>query len=132
VRRLSCGLLLLIWTPGAAQAQPVTAEEVLANHRRQVLAVTGSGRRAADCERAQDGDEIVVCGQTDHARHRLPLPVEPVPGAPRRIAGEPPTGTVALAGGGCLRLCHQPVQIDVIGAVGTAARAIGRLVDPDD
>jgi hypothetical protein len=37
----------------------------------------------------------------------------------------------ALGAGGCLRLCHQPVQIDVIGAARALRRGIGRLLDPD-
>jgi hypothetical protein len=125
-------VLFLLLIPGAAPAQRVTAEQAIENHRRQLQSATGTGvRRAADCEPSSNPDEIVVCGRNDNERHRLPLPVEPVPGAPQRQLGELPTGGDALSAGGCLRLCHQPVQVDVIGAARGAARAIGRLLDPD-
>ena len=62
------------------------------------------------CRRSTDVDEIIVCGREPAERIAFP----PIPGqVPRLIAGEAPSGAGAMAAGGCLRLCHQPVGISV-------------------
>lgn len=74
----------------APAAPPATAEEALA--RQQALLRSGL---ALDCGRQQD--EIVVCGRQGPDPNRLPLPVEPEPGARTRIAGEATAPKESLA-----------------------------------
>lgn len=96
----------------AAQASPISTEI-----------------RGADAQGCADGgDSILVCGRRGR---REPRPqFAPLPGAvPRLVAGEPPSGAAALAGGGCIRLCHQPVKVDLIGTARTVARLVGRLLE---
>ena len=72
---------------------------------------------------AVEPKDIVICGRrTPDRRHRLPLPIarradEPVPGGPPAMVW------------GCLRLCEQPVRIDIIGGNRRVIRAIGRAID---
>lgn len=70
----------------AAAAPPASADEALARQQ-------ASLRSSLDCDR--DSGEIVVCGRQGPDPNRLPLPVEPEPGA--RIAGEAATPREALA-----------------------------------
>jgi hypothetical protein len=111
--------------PAAARAQPAaaTAEEAIAAYRRwfgEVTEGTGFVRR---CRRDAGEDEIVVCGRSDERSMRVPY--EPIAGQVHRIAGEMPTGGDAAAADRCLRLCYQPVMVDV----GEAARFLGRGLD---
>lgn len=132
MRNVRVGLVTLLALPAAAGAQPVTAQEAIAAQRRQLEAVIGGAARARDCDPAAEPGEIVVCGRDDGERHRLPLPVEPMPGERRRLLGEAPTGTEAMAADRCFRLCQGGVSVDLIGLVVGAARVAGRLLDPDD
>jgi hypothetical protein len=65
-------------TPAWAD-QPATADQALARQRSSLRSSLG-----LDCDRG--GGDIVVCGRPGPDPNRLPLPVEPEPGA--RIAGE--------------------------------------------
>jgi hypothetical protein len=127
-------LLLLAFVPAAAPAQSLTAEQAIAEQRRQVMGAGRSGTRSAECAASQTADEIVVCGRGDSDRHRLPLPVEPVPGERQRMLGEPPTGTAALGAGACFRLCHEPVKFNPIEMVVDVAQALAERIrlGPDD
>ena len=80
--------LLLIASPALAAA-PVTAEEALARQQAGLQRSLG-----LECDRG-GGEDIVVCGRQGPDPNRLPLPLEPEPGA--RHAGEPPAPAEALA-----------------------------------
>jgi len=79
----------LIAAPLAA-APPATAEDALARQQASLRASL-----ALDCDREGGGGDIIVCGRQGPDPDRLPLPVEPEPGA--RHAGEPPAPSEALA-----------------------------------
>ena len=72
----------------APAAPPLSAEEALA--RQQSSLRSGLG---LDCDRS--AGDIVVCARQGPDPNRLPLPVEPEPGA--RTAGEPPDPDDSLA-----------------------------------
>ena len=78
----------------AKGAPPASAEEALARQQASLRSSLGLG-----CER--EAGEIVVCGRPGPDPNRLPLPVEPEPGA--RIAGEPsdPKESLALTNRKC-------------------------------
>jgi hypothetical protein len=127
--------LLFCWS-GTGQAQPdppATAEELLAAYNARIHDAMGSvdGRRR--CPRGAEGeDAIVVCGRGNDSRMRLPLPVQPEPGARRRlIAGETRPAADAMAAGQCLRLCYQPVTIPIIPAIRALGSGLDRLLHPD-
>lgn len=90
-------------------------------------------REAAEghCRPNARAGEVVVCGPNVRgAGYRIPY--EPEPGERvRLIAGEPPSARAALDGAGCLRLCEQPVMINVFSAVSAVAHGIDRLLHPD-
>lgn len=118
--------------PAAAFADPpaaATAEEALAAYDAEFDAVMAGARSARRCPRSGGGEDIVVCGRADDSGMRMPY--EPVPGEVRHIAGDLPTGPGALAAGGCLRLCPQPVMIDVIGTIRALSRGLDRILHPD-
>ena len=71
-------------------APPATAEEALARQRSDLQRSLG-----LDCDRGRGGGDIVVCGRQGPDPNRLPLPVEPEPGA--RRSGEPAAPAEALA-----------------------------------
>jgi hypothetical protein len=90
---------------------------------------------AAACRRGALADAIVVCGRAV-AGGGYRVPWQPEPGARvRLIAGEAPGGPAAMGAGACLRLCQQPLMIDLIGGdrsiVNAIGRGIGRLLHPD-
>lgn len=117
--------------PAAALADPpvATAEEALAAYDAEFDAVMANARSLRRCPRGSDGEDIVVCGRADDAGMRIPY--EPVPGEVHRIAGDIPGGPGAMAAGACLRLCPQPVMIDVIGTIRALSRGVDRLLHPD-
>lgn len=111
----------------AAGSPPVTAEQAMAIYRQRLNAVP-TGR----CTVPERPDELVVCARRPDA-DRLPLPVEPEPGAPP--VGETGAGraqAAAAAGEACLRLCPQPVGIDVIGTAIKVTNALQRLIEGED
>lgn len=88
----------------AAAPGLVTAEQALDVYK------TNFKLPDARCRAQEDPDDIVVCGRRDPddaGPTSLRVPYEPEPG--RRTPGEP-----KFDGGGCMRLCHQPVQVDVV------------------
>jgi hypothetical protein len=85
----------------APAAPPLSAEEALA--RQQSALRSGLG---LDCDRGSG--EIVVCGRPGPDPNRLPLPVEPEPGA--RNSGEPadPSAALALSDQKCTTVGRNP------------------------
>jgi hypothetical protein len=98
---------------------PVTAEEALARYRQAFQST-----RELDCPRGGDPNDIVVCARPKDAPdpNRAPLPVPREPGA--RVAGEP-----MADGGGCHRLCPQPLKVDLIGAAKFMKNLAERLIE---
>lgn len=115
--------------PAIADPPVVTAEDAIAAYDAEFDAVMASARTLRRCPRDGDGEDIVVCGRADDAAMRVPY--EPVPGQVHHIAGDLPTGRDALAAGACLRLCPQPVMVDVIGALNALGRGLDRILHPD-
>jgi len=115
---------LTVWqiafaSPALAQ-HDVTAEQALETYREKFR-----GPASLGCSNDPDSDAIIVCGRRPAVDpNRLPLPVEPEPG--RRIRGEP-----GVMGPDCMRLCHQPVQVDLIGAIPKVIEGIKKILDPD-
>lgn len=86
---------------------------------------------AAACRRGALADAIVVCGRVV-AGGGYRVPWEPEPGARvRLIAGEAPSAMAAMGADRCIRLCLQPLIIDVGSAVRGLARGIDRILHPD-
>ena len=121
-------LLLIAAAPAAAQedvnSDQVTAEQAIQNHQRQLDAQLG-----LKCSGPLDGEEIVVCGRRGGgdgpggSKFRVPY----APEAGRRIPGE-----ARYDGGGCIRLCSQPVMIPLVGkgnVVEPIVRGIKRLLE---
>ena len=105
--------------PAMAAAQPATAEQALETYRK-----TFQSPRQLDCPKSEGSDEIIVCARSKGAPdpNRLPLPVMREPGD--RIPGE-----ALVDGGGCMRLCHEPVRIDLLKVPAFVAGVIERLKD---
>lgn len=123
--------LLALWpAPAAAQtSDPADPAALVEAQRREVRDVVSPRCRSND-----DPEAIVVCGRRDDRGPQGPLsalPYAPEPGSirPGDVAGG--EQRAALANDRCLRLCAQPVQIDIIGAVRGIGRAIERLRDDD-
>jgi hypothetical protein len=115
-------LLLALWPVSASAGQsasPVNAEEALATYRQ-----TFKSTRELDCPKGTDPNDIVVCARPQDAPdpNRLPLPVAREPGA--RIPGEGLPDS-----GGCHRLCHQPITVDLIGAARFVKDLAERLIE---
>lgn len=85
----------------AGAAPPAGADEAIARQQASLRSSLG-----LDCERG--GGEIVVCGRAGPDPNRLPLPVEPEPGA--RRAGQPadPRETLALSDQKCTTVGRNP------------------------
>lgn len=112
-----------------AAAPDPTAEEALAAWDAEFDAVMADARSRRRCPRGSNGEDIVVCGRADDQTMRVPY--EPVPGEVHHVAGDLPTGGEAMAAGGCLRLCSQPVMVDIEQAIRFLARGADRLLHPD-
>ena len=106
--------LIGVSLPAAAQVPPAPAAIIaapadpLGDLARQ---------RYLDDARCRDGDSdaIVVCGRIVRGGGGYRIPYRPDPGARvRLIAGEVPSATSAMGGPGCLRLCYQPVMINLL------------------
>jgi hypothetical protein len=98
-------ILALLPLIAAQSAAPnaVTAEQALETYKIEFK--LPDPRCASD----RDPEAIVVCARRDpddSGPKALRIPYVPEPG--RRIPGE-----VSFDGGGCMRLCYQPVQVDV-------------------
>ena len=125
--RLAPLILLAAVPAGASSAPPITAEQAMTNYRKLIKTT-----RELDCPSSGSADEIVVCGnrgdETQSAR--LPLPVEPEPGARQRlIAGEPPSATAAMNGAPCISRCQGSVGVNLLAIPGFIGKVIERLKD---
>jgi hypothetical protein len=86
----------------------------------------------AACRRVGFGDAILVCGRPARSGGGYRIPWVPEPGARvRLVAGEAPSATAAMSAGGCLRLCLEPVRVNIIQALRTLGRGLDRLLHPD-
>jgi hypothetical protein len=118
--RITIAALLALSPVPAQAADPLTAEQALANYRSTFKPIDPSG-----CPRGEAG-EIVVCAERDKQGPQF----EPTPGVrPGRVAGEPPRG--AVGGFGCLQSCPQPLSIDLIKAPGAIKKGIARILGKD-
>jgi hypothetical protein len=122
-------LPLLLWAPASTLAQaPAGLIQAPADPLGDLAA-----RRLAEEERCRDAvvDSIVVCGRLARAGGGYRIPYEPEPGARvHLVAGEAPSGAAAMGAGGCLRLCHQPVAINLLDP-GSIARGLDRILGGD-
>jgi hypothetical protein len=117
-------LAALAWS-GGAHAQRPDPQALVEAQRAQVR-----GMIRPSCN--VDPDEITVCGRRDDRGPRGPLPAIPYtpdPGTIRAGARAGGEQREALANDQCIRLCSQPVQINIIGAIGRIGEAIGNLSD---
>jgi hypothetical protein len=126
-------LIALAWA-GAANAQGADPRSLVEAQQAQVREIIRPG-----CRR-NDPDEITVCGRRDDRGPQGPLPALPYGPEPGGIPAGAQAGgeqRAAMAGDRCIRLCHQPVQINILaiggrgvsGAVSAIGEAIGRLGD---
>jgi hypothetical protein len=100
--KLALAIMAAVLAAAAASAAPpLTAEEALARQHSSLRSGLG-----LDCDRGSA--EIVVCGRTGPDPNRLPLPVQPEPGA--RRSGEPvdPSETLALSAETCTAVGRNP------------------------
>ncbi|HYD11333.1 MAG TPA: hypothetical protein VEC11_00650 [Allosphingosinicella sp.] len=89
-----------------------------------------AARRRVEDERCRQGvgDDILVCGRPARAGGGYRVPYRPEPGARvRLIAGEPPSAMAAMGAGGCLRLCQQPVTVNLLDP-GSIVRGLDRIL----
>lgn len=118
--------LALAWA-AAAEGQTIDPQALVEAQRLQVRAIVRPG-----CRTSADPEEIIVCGRRDDRGPRGPLPALPYAPEPGSIPAGAQAGgeqRAAMANDRCLRLCHQPVQINIIsigaGGVSGAAAALG-------
>lgn len=99
--KLSLAIAAALTSAPLSAAPPASAEEALALQKSLLRSNLG-----LDCDR--DSGEIVVCGRQGPDPNRLPLPVEPEPGA--RNAGEPadPSAALALSAETCTTVGRNP------------------------
>jgi hypothetical protein len=89
-----------------------------------------AARRLAEEERCQRGgvDIIIVCGRLVQGNGGYRVPYRPEPGARTRlIAGEAPSAVAAMGADHCLRLCQQPVMINLLDP-GSIIRGLDRIL----
>jgi hypothetical protein len=122
--------LALAWA-AAAHAQAIDPQALVEAQRQQVRGLVRPG-----CRTSADPEEIIVCGRRDDRGPRGPLPALPYAPEPGSIPAGAQAGgeqRAAMANDRCLRLCHQPVQVNVMrvgaGGAGGAAAAIGEAAD---
>ena len=109
----------------AAAAETVTAEQAIERYREQYKPVA-----ELDCPTPSDPEEIVVCGRAGQRDpNRLPFDPPRTPG--ERLPGEAPSGMDAMNADACLRLCHQPLKLDLIKAVKIGHKIIRHILNPD-
>ena len=111
--------LLPLIAAQAAVPGAVTAEQALEVYK------TNFKLPDARCLSEEDPEDIVVCGRRDPddaGPTSLRVPYVPEPG--RRIPGEPLADS-----GGCMRLCHQPVQVDVFKVGSAIVKGVRSLLE---
>jgi hypothetical protein len=122
----------LVFLPAAAAAQPVTADQALANYRQVIKSPS-----ELDCPKGSE-DEIVVCagpGQTESQRYRVPLPVSPDPGSPNRDVITSGMGAMRSDACQAYERCGSgglSISVDLIRAARSAKKLVERVVEGDD
>jgi len=129
VRRLM--LLVLAGTPlpAAAQIPSAPAASGIIAAPPDPLGEIAARLRVEE-ERCRGGDleAIVVCGRLPRGGAGYRIPYEPEPGARvRLIAGETPSAMAAMGADRCLRLCQQPLMINLLDPRGIASALDGFL-----
>ena len=111
--------LLPLMAMQTAAPNSVTAEQALETYKTEFKLPDPR------CAPGDDAEAIVVCGRRDpddSGPKALRVPYVPEPG--RRVPGE-----VSFDGGGCMRLCHQPVQVDVFKVGRAIVKGVKNLVE---
>jgi hypothetical protein len=129
--RIPLVILGLVAAPMVAQAQAAPPVAGIIAAPPDPLGALAARQRAENARCGNDDpDGVVVCGRVRRGGgYRVPW--EPEPGARvRLVAGEPPSGAGAMGAGGCLRLCLQPVTINLLDP-GAIARGIDRILSGD-
>jgi hypothetical protein len=110
--------------PGETGGEMLTAEQAMANYHRRFSLAGGAACAAADAK-----DELVVCGRRPF-HDRASFPEEP--GASIRHAGEAMTARDAMSADRCIRLCEQPVTVNIFEVVAAAPKIIRHILHGDD
>jgi hypothetical protein len=130
------GRWFLAWLALIGAASPCVAQARYAPIASSIVAAPPdplgdiAARRQADEERCRSGtaDAVIVCGRLARGGGGYRIPYQPEPGARERlIAGEPPPAMAAMGGDGCLRLCEQPVMINLLDP-GSIIRGLDRIL----
>lgn len=129
--RSALPLLLIAAWPAAAVAQEAPALVAAPADPLGEIALRGAWAGLDPTRCATSNADVTVCGRRSGGGG-VRVPYEPEPGARvRPIAGEPPS----MGNMGCLRLCEQPLMVDLVGGkrdfMNGIARGIGRLLHPD-
>lgn len=127
MRALASLLLAASSPPAIVPAPPDPLGDIAARR----AAADAADPASTACRRGALPDAIVVCGRAV-AGGGYRVPWEPEPGARvRLIAGDAPSAMAAMGADRCIRLCLQPLMIDVGAAVRGLARGIDRILHPD-
>jgi hypothetical protein len=125
MRNLALLALLAAPWPAVVQAQALVGGGIVIAPPDPLGAI--AARQRAEEERCRNGgpDAIVVCGRLARGGGGYRIPWVPEPGARIRLtAGEAPSATAAMGADRCLRLCEQPIMINILDP-----RAIARGID---
>lgn len=117
--------------PVAAQTYAAAAQAIIAAPPNPLGDL--AARRRADEARCPTGEDdgIIVCGRLVRGGDGYRIPYQPEPGARvRLIAGEMPSATAAMSADHCIRLCQQPIMLDLLHP-STIARGIDRILGGD-
>ena len=93
-----------------------------------------AARRREEQERCRTGalDTVIVCGRLAQGGDGYRVPWRPEPGARvRPIAGEAPSAMAAMGADRCLRLCYQPVMINLLDPGRSSAASIASSARPE-
>ena len=125
-------ILGLVAEPVVAHAQAASSAAGIIAAPPDPLGALAARQRAENARCGNDDpDGVVVCGRVRRGGGGYRVPRQPEPGARvRLVAGEPPSGAGAVGAGGCLRLCLQPVTINLLDP-GAIARGIDRILGGD-
>ena len=116
MRRLLLLLAIGAAAPGLAQTPPAPVASGIIAAPPDPLGDVAAQRRAEE-ERCRSGglDTVIVCGRLVQGGGGYRIPWQPEPGARvRLVAGEAPSAMAAMGADSCLRLCEQPVMINLL------------------
>lgn len=133
-RRLPALLFLVVAGPLPAMAQgavPSTLSSIIVAPPDPLGDVAAQHPGSEQRCRFGGLDGVTVCGRPVRAGNGYRIPYEPEPGTRvRLIAGEMPSATSAMSADHCIRLCYQPVMLDLFHP-STIARGIDRILSGD-